>query len=473
LAARLPAGVVPLCTVQFVDVLGVTVVVTALPRMLTDLGASQSAAGPVVTAYAMFFGGLLVLGARCGDRFGHRRVLQGGIVLFGLASLLAALAPVVSVLVVARSLQGVAAALSVPAALRLLTAVAPEGDARRRSLALWSASGAAAGASGFVLGGFVTQWSSWRLIFWFTLVLAGVAAARRAGGAGRTGRSGAAPRRARGGGADGCRDGAGGRRGGAGVRCGARRRARRRRRRARAGARRGGAAARVPLLPGVAVRDRNLRAGSLGSFLNTATTGSAATLVTLHLQGIDRLSAVAAGLLLLPFSLAVVAAAGLAAPALWRWRPGVVMALGLGLIAVGTLALVPFDAAAAAVPFCVAVSGAGIGLSSVAATSVGTDVPAAVRGVASGVLNTAAQLGTALGVAGVLLVAAVAGGSGGPAAGAGRGWVCAGVLAVLGGVWVARVAGAGQLVTCSGQFRPGRPGGYPVRVGAGSRSVRS
>jgi MFS family permease len=431
---RLPRGVVALCTVQFVDVLGGTVVITALPRMLTDLGASQSASSLVVTGYAMFFGGLLVLGARCGDRYGHRHVLQAGIVAFGLASLLAALAPAVTLLVVARCLQGAAAALSVPAALRLLTALAPPGDLRRRTLALWSASGAAAGASGFVLGGVVTQWASWRLIFWFMLALAGVLtlAIRRAvpAGPGDPGQrldflggvvltasvmalvvgasvlspwglvlvavgAGLLP-----------------------VLVAVERRAP------------------VPLLPGAAVRDLHLRAGAAGSFLNTATTSSAATLATLRLQDVDRLSSIATGLLLLPFSLAVVAAATLAAPALRRWRPGVVMALGLGLIAVGTLALVPFHAAA--VPFCVALSGAGIGLSSVAATSIGTDVPEAVQGVASGVLNTAAQLGTALGVAAVLLVASVAGGSGGPAAGAGAGWVCAGILAVVGAVWAAR-----------------------------------
>jgi predicted MFS family arabinose efflux permease len=189
---------------------------------------------------------------------------------------------------------------------------------------------------------------------------------------------------------------------------------------------------RVPLLPGAAVRDRNLRAGAVGSFLNTATTSSAVTLLTLHLQGADRLSASAAGLLLLPFSLAVVVGATLSAPALRRWRPRPVMALGLGLIAIGNLTLLPFDGAPLAVPFCLALAGSGIGLSSVAATATGTDVPEALQGVASGVLNTAAQLGTALGVAAILLVAVVSGDAGGPAAGAGAGWTGAGLLAALG-----------------------------------------
>jgi MFS family permease len=472
MSSRLPRGVAALCTVQFVDVLGVTVVVTALPAMLADLDASQSAASLVVTGYAMFFGGLLVLGARCGDRFGHRRVLQAGIVLFGLASLVAALAPTVQVLVVARCLQGAAAAGSVPSALRLITAVAaaagpsgrgaagagPSGggpagvdssgidsavaeEVRRRSLALWSVSGAAAGASGFVLGGVVTQWASWRVIFWGTLVLAVllVLAVRRA--------VPASP-------------GDGGQRldvVGASVLTaavmalvvGAALLEFARFRLAGAGLVAVGVALvpalvaverrqRVPLLPGAAVRDGNLRAGTLGSFLNTATTSSTATLVTLHLQGVDGLSSIGAGLLLLPFSLAVVGGAPLAARALRRRTPRAVMALGLGLIAVANLALLPFGGAAVVVPFCMVLAGAGIGLSSVAATATGTDVADDLQGVASGVLNTAAQLGTALGVAAILLVAALSGGSEGPAAGAPAGWAAAALAAAAGVAWFAR-----------------------------------
>ena len=480
MSRRLPPGVAALCTVQFVDVLGVTVVVTALPAMLADLGASQSAASLVVTGYAMFFGGLLVLGARCGDRFGHRRVLQAGIVLFGLASLVAALAPTVLVLVIARCLQGAAAAASVPSALRLITAVAaavgasrggpagaglspggaagagpsgggpagvdssgldPAEDVRRRSLALWSASGAAAGASGFVLGGVVTQWASWRVIFWGTVVLAVllVVAVRRAvpSGPGDRGQR---------------LDVAGASVLTAAVMAlvvGAALLEFARFRLAGAGLVAVGVALvpalvaverrqRVPLLPGAAVRDGNLRAGTLGSFLNTATTSSTATLVTLHLQGVDRLSSVGAGLLLLPFSLAVVGGAPLAARALRRRTPRAVMALGLALIAVANLALLPFGGAAVVVPFCMVLAGAGIGLSSVAATATGTDVADDLQGVASGVLNTAAQLGTALGVAAILLVAALSGGSEGPARGAPAGWAAAALAAAAGVAWFAR-----------------------------------
>src|SRR4051794_20479193 len=116
--------VLTLCLVQFVDVLGVTVVITALPSILAEFGAASAAITPVVTGYAMFFGGLLVLGARLGDRYGHRRVLLAGLLLFAAGSLLAATAPGVPWLVAGRCLQGAAAAASVPTALRLLSAAA-------------------------------------------------------------------------------------------------------------------------------------------------------------------------------------------------------------------------------------------------------------------------------------------------------------------------------------------------------------
>ncbi len=103
-------AVVCLCLVQFVDVLGVTALTTALPSVLAGVGAPESAAGLIVTAYAMFFGGLLMLGARLGDRYGHRRVLMVGVATFGVAGLLGATASTLIALVGARCLQGAAAA---------------------------------------------------------------------------------------------------------------------------------------------------------------------------------------------------------------------------------------------------------------------------------------------------------------------------------------------------------------------------
>src|ERR1700760_4804783 len=150
-------GVVSLCLVQFIDVLGVTVMVTALPAMLSDLHTSADAASLISTGYAMFFGGLLMLGARLGDRFGHRRIILTGLAIFTVAAVVGATATSAVVVMGGRCLQGAAAALSVPSALRLLTTITSDGSQRERAIAAWSASGAAAGASGFVVGGVVTS----------------------------------------------------------------------------------------------------------------------------------------------------------------------------------------------------------------------------------------------------------------------------------------------------------------------------
>src|SRR5580693_3595837 len=124
-------AITALCSVQFVDVLGVTVVVTALPRMLADLHAPTSAGSLVSGGYAMFFGGLLMLGARLGDRFGHRRTITASLAVFAAGAVIAATASSIITLTAGRCLQGAAAAASVPSALRLLTSITAEGPARR------------------------------------------------------------------------------------------------------------------------------------------------------------------------------------------------------------------------------------------------------------------------------------------------------------------------------------------------------
>jgi MFS family permease len=150
---------------------------------------------------------------------------------------------------------------------------------------------------------------------------------------------------------------------------------------------------------------RPLRQGAAGGLLNTLTTGSAITLATLYLQDTLGHSPLVAGLMLLPFSVAVIAGSALAAPALARWAPQRLVSTGLAVIAVCDAALIPAASSTWALPVCVAAGGAGIGLSSVAATRLGTCVPIAVRGTASGIINTAAQLGTAIGIAALLLLA--------------------------------------------------------------------
>ena len=176
-ARRAGVAVAALCLVQFMDVLGVTVVVTSLPAMLASLHAPDSYGSLIATGYAMFFGGLLMLGARLGDRYGHRRTILVSLAVFAVGAAVAGAAPSILALTAGRCLQGAAAAASVPSALRLLTTLTPEGAARHRAIAAWSAAGAAAGASGFVVGGIVTDLTSWRFIFWAYLPLAAVLAA--------------------------------------------------------------------------------------------------------------------------------------------------------------------------------------------------------------------------------------------------------------------------------------------------------
>jgi Major Facilitator Superfamily len=162
-----------------------------------------------------------------------------------------------------------------------------------------------------------------------------------------------------------------------------------------------------PLMPGAALRLPTLRRGAAGALLNTATTSPVMTLATLYLQVARHHSPLSAGLALLPFSLVVIAGSALAAPALHRIPAHRVIAAGLTLIALGDGSLIAAARTGWGLPACVALAGLGIGLSSVAATTLGTDVPATWRGTASGIINTAAQLGSATGIAALLLVAAL------------------------------------------------------------------
>ncbi|MEX5719920.1 MFS transporter, partial [Geodermatophilus maliterrae] len=296
----------------------------------------------------------------------------------------------------------------------------------------WSATGAAAGASGLVLGGVLTDLAGWRVLFWATVPLSALllVAVRRT--APQT------PRRR-----EGTLDVAGAAVltaavasvvAGASV--------------LEQGAHRvpglllllaGGAVAVLlpaverraadPLLPRAAVRDPRLRAGALASAANTATTSSAVTVATLHLQQAEGFGATAAGLALVPFSLCVVAGAVLAARVLRRTPARTAAAAGLAVVAAGNAVLLAARAGPEVVSLGVAVSGLGIGLSSVAATALGTDVAPGLQATAAGVVNTAAQLGTALGVAVVLLVVGATEGTAVPLAGAPLGWLTAAALA--------------------------------------------
>jgi MFS family permease len=432
-------AILVLCAAQFVDVLGVTELISALPRALAQLSASPAAAGPAVTAYAMCFGGLLMLGARLGARFGHQRMLRIGLATFAAGSILAALAPAVAVLIAARCLQGVAAAFSVPAALSLLLHITPDPRARDRAMAAWGTTGGAAGATGFALGGAVTELAGWRTLFWLNvplaaavligltttpqlrggvrpsdpsspLDLAGAAfltasamslvlgasllpdAATRELGLALIGLAAAAA---------------------IGLRIVERR-------------------ARAPLFSPGTLRNANLRTGTIAAFLNTATTSSAIAIATLELQRQQHLNPGAAAIRLIPMSLGAISGAVLAGR-LQASRPHrVVLGWGLGTIACANATLVATPAASWLLPIGVTLAGVGIGLASTSATRIGTDVPPRRRDTAAGMLNTAAQLGAALGTAALLCLSGSTTGDSLPVSGPRLGWLAAAILALAG-----------------------------------------
>jgi EmrB/QacA subfamily drug resistance transporter len=136
----------------------------------------------VINAYALTFGGLLLLGGKAADRYGRKRVLLAGLALFGLASLAGGLAQASAALVTARAFQGAGAAALAPAALSLLTSTFPTGPARAKAFGIWSAVNASGGAFGVVAGGLLTQYAGWRWVMFVNvpLVIAAVALAARA-----------------------------------------------------------------------------------------------------------------------------------------------------------------------------------------------------------------------------------------------------------------------------------------------------
>jgi len=171
-----------LCSAQFIVVLDATIVAVALPDIRQTLGMSPESLQWVVTAYTLTFGGLLIAAGRLGDLAGRRRLFRAGLVTFGVASLGCALAPSPPALVAARALQGVGAALEMPAALALITATAPD---RERAVALWTAAAAAGGASGWVLGGVLVEAFGWPAIFAVNVPLCALGAQHARGEIGR------------------------------------------------------------------------------------------------------------------------------------------------------------------------------------------------------------------------------------------------------------------------------------------------
>ncbi|MDG9725745.1 MULTISPECIES: MFS transporter [unclassified Streptomyces] len=166
------------CAGQFLVVLDVSVVNVALPSMRTDLGLSAQGLQWVVNAYAIAFAGFMLLGGRAGDLYGRKRMFLVGLGLFTLASLGGGLAQEGWQLLVARAAQGLGAAVLAPSTLTILTAAVPEGAARARAIATWTAVGAGGGAAGGLVGGVLVDGLSWR---WVLLINVPVGAVVLAG----------------------------------------------------------------------------------------------------------------------------------------------------------------------------------------------------------------------------------------------------------------------------------------------------
>ena len=160
---------------QFMVILDVAVVNVALPAIESDLGFSQQSLQWVITAYAIVFGGALLLGGRLADLLGRRRIFLAGVAVFTLSSLLSGLAWSEEALIVSRALQGLGGALLAPASLSILMTTFQEGRERNLALGLWGAASGSGGAAGVLLGGVLTSYLSWPWIF-FVNVPVGAAA---------------------------------------------------------------------------------------------------------------------------------------------------------------------------------------------------------------------------------------------------------------------------------------------------------
>jgi EmrB/QacA subfamily drug resistance transporter len=176
-----------LVSAQFMVIIDLTIVTIALPSIQLALHFAANTLQWVLGAYMLAFGGGLLLGGRISDLFGRRRVFMTGLALFGLSTLGCGLAQNSAELVTARAVQGLGGALFSPAALALLALTFPREAERVRAMSLWSAAAAAGGATGLVAGGLLTTGAGWRWVFWVNIpfVVAGLAFAPSLLSAGR------------------------------------------------------------------------------------------------------------------------------------------------------------------------------------------------------------------------------------------------------------------------------------------------
>src|SRR6185437_6033126 len=164
-----------LAVALFMTVIDLTIVNVSLPTIGRDLHFSETNLQWVVTAYALTFGGFLLLGGRAADLLGRRRVLMVGLGLFSAASLAAALANGAGFMVGARAVQGIGAAIMLPAALSIVMNMFQEGAERNKALGIWGGLGAGGATVGVIAGGLLTRYAGWQYIFYINLPIGVIA----------------------------------------------------------------------------------------------------------------------------------------------------------------------------------------------------------------------------------------------------------------------------------------------------------
>ena len=161
---RLGPALVVIATAQLMVVLDATIVNVALPHIQRALGFSGTGLEWVINAYALAFGGLLLLGGRAGDLLGRRKMFIAGIIVFSAASLAGGFATTQAWLLAARAVQGAGAAIIAPTALSLVTTTFPEGPPRNRAMSVYAAMSVTGGVVGLIAGGLLTTYASWRWV---------------------------------------------------------------------------------------------------------------------------------------------------------------------------------------------------------------------------------------------------------------------------------------------------------------------
>jgi EmrB/QacA subfamily drug resistance transporter len=402
-------------TAQFMVILDVAIVNVALPSIKSDLNFSQTNLQWVVSAYAIMFGGALLLGGRLADLLGRRRLFMAGLALFAASSLLCGLAWSESSLIAFRAVQGLGGALLAPAALSLLMTRFVEGRDRNLALGIYGAASGSGAAVGVLLGGVLTSYLSWSWIF-FINVPVGIAAIALAPLLLQESRADVAQRHFDFPGA-------------ASITAGLMLLVYAMTRATSDGWGSGstlallaGAAALVlafvaielrspsPLLPLRIFRSRTLSAANAAMAIVGAVAFSEFFVLTLYLQDVLHYSAVMSGAAFAGFALSVVVLSNVAQVIVGRFgvRPTLTAGLLLSAISVAWLTRLPVDGHYFWNLFpAFVLGGAGMGLSFVPVTIASlTGVERSDAGVASGLINTSRQIGGAIGIAAVSAVAA-------------------------------------------------------------------